>query len=184
MSQRQPRNLAASVRQRLQNFAQTQREDFQSVLTRYALERFLYRLDQFEHRDRFILKGALLFTLWGNEPHRATRDLDLLCQGDNASGHLEQVFQDICRTQVEDDGLDFKAETVRGELIKEDQKYEGVRIKLNAFLTGTLTRIDIQVDIGFGDAVTPQAEVAEFPTILEGFPAPSLKTYPPWNCHC
>jgi hypothetical protein len=89
------------------------------------------------------------------------------------------VFQEICQTQVEDDGLDFKAETVQGKQIKEDQEYEGVRIKLNALLTGTSTRLDLQIDIGFGDAVTPQVRVAEFPTILEGFPAPSLKTYTP-----
>jgi predicted nucleotidyltransferase component of viral defense system len=179
MSQNYPRNIAASVRQRLRNLAQSQQEDFQSILTRYALERFLYRLHQSNHQDRFILKGAMLFTLWSNEPHRATRDLDLLCHGDNAIPPLEQVFQEICQTQVEDDGLDFKAETVQGKQIKEDQEYEGVRIKLNAFLTGTSTRLDLQIDIGFGDAVTPQVRVAEFPTILEGFPAPSLKTYPP-----
>ncbi len=179
MSQNQPRNIAASVRQRLRNLAQTQQEDFQGILTRYALERFLYRLHQSDHQDRFILKGAMLFTLWSNEPHRATRDLDLLCHGDNAIAPLEQVFQEICQTQVEDDGLDFKAETVQGKQIKEDQEYEGVRIKLNVFLTGTSTRLDLQIDIGFGDAVTPQVRVAAFPTILEGFPAPSLKTYPP-----
>jgi hypothetical protein len=84
MSQNPPRNIAASVRQRLRNLAQTQQEDFQSILTRYALERFLYRLHQSNHQNRFILKGAMLFTLWSNEPHRATRDLDLLCHGDNA----------------------------------------------------------------------------------------------------
>jgi predicted nucleotidyltransferase component of viral defense system len=179
MSQNPPRNIAASVRQRLRNLAQERQEDFQSILTRYALERFLYRLHQSEHQDRFILKGAMLFTLWSNEPHRATRDLDLLCHGDNTIALLEQVFQEICQTQVEDDGLDFKAETVQGKQIKEDQEYEGVRIKLNAFLTGTSTRLDLQIDIGFGDAVTPQVRVAEFPTLLEGFPAPSLKTYPP-----
>jgi predicted nucleotidyltransferase component of viral defense system len=179
MTQNPPRNIAASVRQRLRNLAQERQEDFQNILTRYALERFLYRLHQSEHQDRFILKGAMLFTLWSNEPHRATRDLDLLCHGDNAIVPLEQVFQEICQTQVEDDGLDFKAETVQGKQIKEDQEYEGVRIKLNAFLTGTSTRLDLQIDIGFGDAVTPQVRVAEFPTILEGFPAPSLKTYPP-----
>ncbi len=89
------------------------------------------------------------------------------------------MFQEICQAQVEDDGLDFKAETVQGKQIKENQEYKGVRIKLNAFLTGTFTRLDLQIDIGFGDAVTPQVRVAEFPTILEGFPAPSLKTYPP-----
>ena len=179
MSQNQPRNIAASVRQRLRNLAQAQQEDFQGILTRYALERFLYRLHQSTYQNRFILKGAMLFTLWSNEPHRATRDLDLLCHGNNAVKHLEQVFQEICQTQVEDDGLDFKAETVQGKQIKEDQEYEGVRIKLNAFLTGTSTRLDLQIDIGFGDAVTPQVRVAAFPTILEGFPAPSLKTYPP-----
>lgn len=179
MTQNPPRNIAASVRQRLRNLAQERQEDFQNILTRYALERFLYRLHQSEHRDRFILKGAMLFTLWSNEPHRATRDLDLLCHGDNAIAPLEQVFQEICQTQVEDDGLDFKAETVQGKQIKEDQEYEGVRIKLNAFLTGTSTRLDLQIDIGFGDAVTPQVRVAAFPTILEGFPAPSLETYPP-----
>ncbi|MGB8699390.1 MAG: nucleotidyl transferase AbiEii/AbiGii toxin family protein [Thermosynechococcaceae cyanobacterium] len=178
MSQEPPQNLAASVRQRLLNVAQAQQEDFQNVLTRYALERCLYRLDQSEHRDRFVLKGALLFTLWGNAPHRPTRDLDLLCQGNNAITHLEQVFREICQTPVQDDGLDFKAESVRGQQIKEAQEYEGVRIKLNTFLTGTPTRIDLQVDIGFGDTVTPQAKVAQFPTILAGFPAPSLKTYP------
>ncbi|HEY9826661.1 MAG TPA: nucleotidyl transferase AbiEii/AbiGii toxin family protein [Stenomitos sp.] len=178
MSQNKPRNIAASVRQRLQNLSQKRKEDFQGILTRFALERFLYRLYQSNHKDRFILKGAMLFALWSSEPHRATRDLDLLCHGDNAISPLEQVFREICQTQVEDDGLDFKAETVQGKQIKEDQEYEGVRIKLNAFLTGTSTRIDLQIDIGFGDAVTPQVRVAEFHTILEGFPAPSLKTYP------
>jgi predicted nucleotidyltransferase component of viral defense system len=179
MSQKQPRNITASVRQRLRNFAQAQQEDFQAVLTRYASERLLYRLHQSQHGDRFILKGALLFTLWSNEPHRATRDLDLLCQGDNAIPHLEQIFREICETLVEADGLDFQAATVRGEQIREDQEYEGVRIKLNCYLTGTPTRLDIQVDIGFGDAVFPQAKVIQFPGILSGFPTPSLKTYPP-----
>jgi predicted nucleotidyltransferase component of viral defense system len=179
MSQQPSRNIAASVRQRLLNLAQSQREDFQGVLTRYALERLLYRLYQSDHRDRFILKGAVLFMLWSNEPHRATRDLDLLCHGDNEIAHLEQVFQEICQTQVEDDGLDFKSETVQGRKIKEDQEYEGVRIKLNTFLTGTSTRLNLQIDVGFGDAVTPQIRVAELPTILREFPAPTLKTYPP-----
>jgi hypothetical protein len=95
MSQNQPRNITASVRQRLRNAAQTQHEDFQNLLTRYALERLLYRLHRSEHQDRFIIKGAILFTLWSNEPHRATRDLDLLCWGDHAIAHLELVFQNL-----------------------------------------------------------------------------------------
>ncbi len=91
-----PRNVAASVRQRLRNLAHKQQEDFQGLLTRYALERLLYRLSQSQHRDQFILKGAMLFSVWSNEPHRATRDMDLLGHGENTVFHLEQVFREIC----------------------------------------------------------------------------------------
>jgi predicted nucleotidyltransferase component of viral defense system len=171
-------NIAASVRQKLLNLANAQQEDFQGILTRYTLERLLYRLSQSKHRDRFILKGAMLFTLWSDEPHRATRDLDLLGKGDNSIPHLEQVFQDICSVPVEEDGLHFRAETVKGEQIKGDKEYPGMRIKLNSVLTGTNTRIAIQVDIGFGDAIFPAIQEAQFPVILAGFPAPLLNTYP------
>ncbi len=170
-----PCNLAASVRQRLLDLSRKQREEFQGLLTRYALERFLYRLSQSDHRDTFILKGAMLFSIWGNEPHRPTRDIDLLGYGENAVSHLEQVFRDICRVQVEADGIEFKDDTVRGEQIKEDQEYEGVRLKLTAIL-GT-AQIPIQIDIGFGDAVNPAPELVEFPPLLD-FPAPRLRIYP------
>ena len=104
-----PRNIAASVRQRLLNLARQQREEFQAILTRYARERLLYRISQSEYRDTFLLKGATLFSVWSNEPHRATRDLDLLGYGDATVPHLEQVFRDICRVQVESDGLELNA---------------------------------------------------------------------------
>jgi predicted nucleotidyltransferase component of viral defense system len=172
------RNIAASVRQKLLNLANAQQEDFQGILTRYALERLLYRLSQSKHRDRFTLKGAMLFTLWSDEPHRATRDLDLLGEGDNSIPHLEQVFRDICSVPVEEDGLHFRAETVNGEQIKGDKEYQGVRLKLNAVLIGMSTRIAIQVDIGFGDAIFPAIQEAQFPVILTGFSAPLLNTYP------
>jgi predicted nucleotidyltransferase component of viral defense system len=172
------RNVAASVRQKLLNLSKAQQEDFQGLLTRYALERFLYRLSQSDYYDRFILKGAMLFTLWSDEPHRATRDLDLLCYGDNSIDHLEKVFRDICAVQVAEDGFEFRAESVKGEPIKEDQEYEGVRIKLVGGLTGTQTQIMVQVDIGFGDAIVPGAQEVHSPIILEPFPAPILKTYP------
>lgn len=169
-----PRNLAASVRQRLLDLSRQQREEFQGLLTRYALERLLYRLGQSEYRDTFILKGAMLFSLWSEEPHRATRDLDLLGYGENTISHLEQVFEDICCQEVEADGLEFKDDTVTGERIKEDQIYEGVRVKLMAMLAGA--QIPIQIDIGFGDAVTPRPIDVEFPTLLN-FPAPRVRTY-------
>lgn len=173
----QPRNVAASVRQRLKNLATQQREEFQAILTRYALERLLYRLSRAGYRDTFILKGALLFSVWSEEPHRATRDVDLLGRGDNTISHLEQIFREICRGQVEEDGLEFNEDTVRCQKIKEDQEYEGVRINLQAFLTGTRTRIELQIDIGFGDAITPAPLDLEFPTLLD-FPSPEVRTYP------
>ncbi|HEY9831824.1 MAG TPA: nucleotidyl transferase AbiEii/AbiGii toxin family protein [Stenomitos sp.] len=172
----QPRNVAASVRQRLLDLSRQRGEEFQGLLTRYALERLLYRLGESEYRDRFILKGAMLFSAWSNEPHRATRDLDLLGFGDNSIAHLEQVFRDICCVQVEPDGLEFKDDTVSGQRIKEDQEYEGVRIELMALLG--VARIPIQIDIGFGDALANQPqELSKFPTMLD-LPAPRVRTYP------
>jgi predicted nucleotidyltransferase component of viral defense system len=178
MSNSQSRDLAASIRDRLLNIARNNQEDFQSILTRYALERLLYRIYQSQHRDLFILKGAMLFVIWSQEPHRATQDLDLLCYGDNSVTHLEQVFREICTTEVEEDGLDFQSATIRGLTIKEDQTYQGVRIKLNSILIGSKTRIAIQVDIiGFGDSIYLGIQTIEFPTILASFPAPVLQTY-------
>ena len=118
----------------------------------------------------------MLFSIWSDEPHRSTRDLDLLGRGESTVSHLEQVFREICCIQVEDDGLEFKEDTVRGNPIKEDQEYEGVRINLRALLTGTRTRSELQIDIGCGDALTPAPINLKFPTLLD-FPAPHLQTY-------
>jgi len=174
MSPRDTRNLAASVRQRLFNLAKQRGDDFELLLTRYAIERLLYRLSQSPHSSQFLLKGATLFALWGGGPYRSTRDLDLLGSGESSVQRLEQVFRDICTVQVEPDGLRFAAGTVEGNEIREDLDYGGVRIILIAHLEQA--RIQIQVDIGFGDAVTPPPEDVEFPTILE-FPAPHLRAY-------
>ncbi len=168
-----PRNVAASVRQKLLNIAARKREDFGLILTRYALERLLYRLSQSAYRDQFILKGALLFQVWTHTAHRPTRDLDLLGRGDSSPKHLAAVFHELCTVPVEDDGLVFSAETVRTERIKEEQTYEGVRVKFLANLANA--RIPIQVDIGFGDAVIPQ--MLDYPTLL-AMPAPNIQAYP------
>jgi predicted nucleotidyltransferase component of viral defense system len=168
-------DIAASVRQRLLNLAREQGEDFQLVLTRFALERFLHRLGRSEFHEQFILKGAMLFSLWGGMPHRATRDIDLLGFGESAVARLVQVFQAICLERVDGDGVAFPPESVRGMEIREDQEYDGVRITIEARLG--VARILVQVDIGFGDAVTPVAQHAEYPTILD-FPAPYLRVYP------
>jgi hypothetical protein len=145
------------------------------VLTRYALERLLYRLSVSPHRDAFVLKGALLFTLWTGAPHRATRDLDLLGSGEPASARLEQVFRDLCALAVEPDGVAFDARSVRAAHIREDQEYEGVRVLLEARLGAA--RTGLQVDVGFGDAITPGPVDVAFPTLLD-LPAPALRAYP------
>lgn len=170
-----PKNIAASVRQRLLNIAREAKEEFQFVLTRYALERLLFRLSQSPHGSRFVLKGALLFRVWTGAVHRPTKDLDLLGYGENSPEQMASIFQDVCRVAVIDDGLKFIAETVTAELIKDGDEYEGVRVHFNATLDNA--RIPLQVDVGFGDAITPAAVEAEFPTLLE-FPAPHVMAYP------
>jgi len=164
MSPRGVQNLSASVRQRLFNLAKQRGDDFELLLTRYAIERLLYRLSQSPHSSQFLPKGATLFALWGGGPYRSTRDLDLLGSGENSVQRVEQAFRDICTVQFEPDGLRFAAETVKGNDIREDREYGGVRIILMAHLEQA--RIQIQVDIGFGDAVTPPPEDVEFPTSL------------------
>jgi Nucleotidyl transferase AbiEii toxin, Type IV TA system len=173
----QPRNLAASVRQRLLNLAQTQKEDFNLVLTRYGIERLLYRLERSAAGERFILKGAMLFILWSKTPHRATKDVDLLCRGDNSIAEIEAIFRSVCEVDVVPDGLEFNPATVKGEVIKAEREYPGVRIRLTAFIAGTPTRINLQIDVGFGDIVTPAPQVMSLPALLADLPAPQLYAY-------
>jgi len=169
------KNVAGSVRQRLLNLSRKTGEDFQFLLTRYAVERLLYRLSVSEHAPRFILKGALLFALWTGQMHRPTRDLDLLGFGDSSAERLAEVFRSLCSAAVADDGLVFSLDTVNVEPIREDQEYGGQRITLLVRLGNA--RIDLQVDVGFGDAITPRAQTVTFPTLL-GMEPPTLKAYP------
>jgi hypothetical protein len=167
--------MAASVRQRLMQLSRERSEEFHLLLTRYGLERLLYRLTQSPHAGQFVLKGAVLFQLWTGEPHRATRDLDLLGLGPPSTDRLCQVFQVVCSLPVADDGLIFLTDAVQAEQIKEDNEYEGVRLRIGARLGNA--RIPLQVDIGFGDAVTPGPQAVNYPTLLD-FPAPQLLAYP------
>ena len=169
-----PRSSPASVRQRLLSHARERKEDFQLILNRFALERLLYRLSQSTHESRFTLKGAMLFALWQETLYRATRDLDLLGSGNSEPEALAQLFRELCGQAVEADGLHFDAASVAAELIREENRYGGVRIKLTAMLENA--RIPLQVDIGFGDTVTPPPVQMQYPTLLE-FPAPLLWAY-------
>lgn len=174
MAKKETKDMGASVKARLTGIAKQRGEDVQSVLVRYGVERFLYRLSESEYKDRFLLKGAALFSLWFDAPHRPTKDLDLLGFGPSDIPTLEDTIKSICGVKTED-GLEFLANTVSGELIREEEAYQGVRIKFIAMLGRA--RIPLQVDVGFGDAVTPKPEAADFPTLLD-FPSPRLKVYP------
>lgn len=174
-----PANLAASVRQRLLNGARERGEEFQLTLTRYVIERLLYRLSRSAHLNVFILKGAALYAVWSQEAsdvvYRPTRDLDFWGAGDSSVEAMVAAFQGIAATPVEADGLTFDAGQVRGDVMREDELYEGCRLHLTAYLGAA--RIPLQIDIGFGDAVTPAASEGEYPTLLS-FPAPRLRLYP------
>ena len=169
-----PKDVGASVRQRLLNLAREQREDFQFVLTRFALERLLYRLSISRHADRFLLKGALLFSVWSEDIYRPTRDLDLEGQGTVDPEAMASIFREICRSPSTD-GLTFDAESVQAARIRDIHQYSGVRVEFGAHLAGA--RIPIQVDVGFGDTVIPEPSLVEYPTLLD-HPAPRLKAYP------
>ncbi len=169
------RDRAASVRARLLNVAKATGTDFNLVLVRFALERLLFRLSTSAHSDRFVLKGALLFTLWYDLPHRATRDADLLGFGPSDTGSMASVFRDIAAVAV-DDGIVFDPASVRVGVIRKDAGYGGVRVTLNGKLANA--RCVAQVDVGFGDAVTPGPTDAVYPVLLDDLPAPRLRTYP------
>jgi len=172
---RKVRDVSASVKQRLLNLAHDRDEEFEQVLVRYVAERFLYRLSMSNHAGEFLLKGAMLFVAWEGMPHRVTRDVDLLGFGDDSLGRLTTVMREICTTTVEDDGLAFDVDSVRAEEIRTMQDYGGVRIGMSVSMGKA--RMRLQVDVGFGDVVTPGPEEIEFPTLID-LPRPRLRAYP------
>ena len=169
------RDIAASVRQRLLNQSRAQNRPFQELLQYYAMERFLYRLAQSGHTDKFVLKGALLLTAWRAPISRQTVDIDLLGKTSNELEHIISIVSEICALEPGADGVRFDRASVKATRIKEDADYEGVRVQFKAILAGA--RIPMQIDIGFGDVIVPQATRIEYPTLLE-FPAPVLQAYP------
>ncbi len=172
------RNLAASIRARLKQRADTTQQDFNLTLTHYGLERLLYRLSVSSHATNYLLKGALLFSLWYDQPHRPTRDADLLGFGPDDVDSAVTAFREICQIAVAD-GIAFDPDSIQGSAIRQEAGYGGVRIDLQATLDGA--RIALQVDIGFGDAVTPAPESVSYPVLLADLPAPQLRTYPKYT---
>lgn len=169
------KDIPKSVIARLLNISKARKEDFNQILSDYAMERLLYRLSISDYKTRFVLKGAKLFQVWTNIPHRATHDLDLLSFGDNQIDHIISVFTHILSIDCKDDGLEFLLSQMSGERIKADQKYQGVRIITKAKLDSAI--IHLQIDVGFGDVITPSVEELDYPSLLP-LPSPRLLTYP------
>ena len=154
-------NIAASVHQPLLNKAKESSRPFNELLQYFAIERFIYRLSKSPHADQFILKGALMFSAWCGPASRPTMDIDLLGKIDNRIDTITTVMKDACLTDVEPDGISFDAETVEAVRITEDAEYEGVRVRVRGSLGKA--RVSIQIDIGFGDVIVPNAG-----TVTEG----------------
>jgi predicted nucleotidyltransferase component of viral defense system len=168
-------DIGSSVRQRLLNQTRANGRPFQEVLQYFAMERFLYRLAKSPYADRFILKGALLLTAWRAPLFRPTIDIDLAGRTNNQLDHIREIVGAVCDIAVEPDGIEFDRASIDVSRIKEDAEYEGVRARFH----GTLARarIPMQLDIGFGDVITPGPTEIEYPALLN-FPAPVLQAYP------
>jgi len=169
-----PKNIPASVRQRLLNRAKNDKRPFNELLQYYAMERFLYRLSQSTHADRFILKGALMLRAWRSPEFRPTMDIDMLGRTSNEESSIVAQIQEIMAVDVEPDGLTFDPDSIQSERITEDADYEGIRVRFRGTLDST--RINMQVDIGFGDIIYPGPEESDLPTMLDS-PTPRLLCY-------
>lgn len=176
MSKEDLKNLPASIHDRLLNQSRASGRPFSELLQYYAIERFLYRLSQSPYASQFVLKGALLFRAWGLPAFRPTRDIDLLGHTSNEMDNLLGIIREVCLQKVQQDGLFFDPGTIRGDRIKEDAEYEGIRVRL----VGTLgkTRVHIQIDVGFADVVSPAPVKITYPVILK-LPVPEVHSYSP-----
>jgi predicted nucleotidyltransferase component of viral defense system len=174
VTKRQYKNIGASIRQRLLTNARETDRPFSELLQYFAMERFLYRLSKSRHADNFILKGALMLTVWEALLTRPTLDIDFLGRIENSVETLVKVTREICQQEVEPDGVVFDVTDIDAERIAEDADYEGVRIRFRGSLD--TARFVIQLDIGFGDIIVPSPESMNYPTILD-LPAPHLRGY-------
>ena len=174
MTKRAPVNVAASVRARLEKVARDRNVEVQLILSEFAIERLLYRLGASPYAERFVLKGATLFKLWTGQRHRATWDLDLLGRGEESVEAVVSVIRELCAMPGQD-GIDFDLASITGEEIRALDEYGGVRVRLVARLGQA--RIPVQIDVGFGDAVTPGASWQTCPTLLGQAP-PRILVYP------
>jgi len=175
MTKRGLTNVAASVRDRLLVRSRETGEDFQFLLQRYAAERFLYRLGLSQQRSQYVLKGAMLFALWGGPVYRPTHDLDFTGYGSSKAEDVLAAFREICAIEVADGGLIFETGATKAQPIRDETEYHGLRVTFQARLA--TARIPMQIDVGFGNAIEPPAGDVRYPTLLDA-PAPDIRAYP------
>lgn len=173
---RSPKNIAASVRQRLLEESKRRGTDFDAILVRFAVERILSRLSQSRFADRFVLKGAMLFAIWASDAHRPTRDMDLLGFGSSDAEEIKGIFRELLTIEAQSDGLVFDLPSLSVGPIRALDGYGGLEVRFLAELDRA--RISVQIDIGFGDVITPEPEIAVFPNLLPDFEAPHIRAYP------
>jgi predicted nucleotidyltransferase component of viral defense system len=169
------KNLPASIMDRIRNKARDSDLPFHWLLQNYVNERFLYRLSKSKHCQNFVLKGGLIFFGWNTPLRRHTKDIDFRAYTGNAVENIIQVIRDICTHPVESDGVDFDTNTITTENITEHADYPGIRVHLVAFI-GDKTRVNMQIDIGFSDEISPSPTLITYPTLLE-MPVPQLLGY-------
>lgn len=174
MTQRKIVNLSASLKSKLLNFSRKSNRFFQETLQYYAMERFLYRLSISKYKNLFVLKGGLLIQVWNKATYRATLDIDLLGNTPNSVQNLERIIREIC-LQPCSDGIEFILSSIKGSTIQINSSYQGVRIDLHSFLDSA--KIPLQIDVGFGDPISPNAKPISLPSILD-LPSPNLQGYP------
>ena len=171
---RELKNISQSVHQRLLHKARQSSRTFNELLQHYAIERFLYRISKSLNADKFILKGALMFSVWSRQISRPTMDIDLMGKIDNSLDVIAAAMKRACETEVENDGTVFDPASVAAVRITEDAEYQGVRVRIRGSLGNA--RISLQIDVGFGDEVYPRPRKIQYPTLLD-FPAPELRGY-------
>ena len=169
-------DVAASVRARLLNEARRSGEEFERTLSRYAAERWLYRLGASTARDRCLLKGASLLAVWLPDPYRATRDVDVLATGATDDAAIRSLVTEVCAVPCPEDGLRFDLSDLAIAQIRPEDTYAGRRARFRAFLGSA--RIAMQLDIGVGDVVAIEPDEITFPTLLPTLPPPRLRAYP------
>ncbi len=171
------RNVSASIRQRLLNYSKEHKRPFLEVLQYFAIERFLYRLSLSPHAHKFYLKGALMFRAWQTSVHRPTMDIDLLGKTSNSPGNLRSICAEICQQHSPcPDGISFRSTEIQATTIQTSSEYEGVRIEFFSELDRA--QIKMQIDVGFGDLITPAPQLLHYPSLLD-LPAPQLYGYTP-----